>query len=157
MSLRVYARREDIPVGMEVVEVSDLFFDSYELKDDALTRKILMEVDRAIYASPCTFIGRDKELGPLDKSRLSTGCKTLLNVVYHPDICFNVLLCGQNALELLYLIREGNILWEKLTLFSMDDTLECDIEMEGRRFGKFEEFIAYIMDEREELKWKELQ
>lgn len=148
MSLKVYARREDVPAGMKVVDVSDIFFDSYELKEDALTSKILMDIDKAIYSSPTTFIGRDEELGSLNKSFLSTGCKTLLNIAYHPDICFNVQLCGQNVLDLLYLIRNGNVLWEHPVLFSLDDSLECDIEMEGRKFYDFEEFITYIMDER---------
>jgi hypothetical protein len=34
--------------------------------------------------------------------KLSTGCKTLLNIFHHPEILFNAVECGSNALTVLY-------------------------------------------------------
>lgn len=44
-----------------------------------------------VYNSPATFIGRDPSLGALYKQHLSTGTKTLLNVLNHPDKCFDTM------------------------------------------------------------------
>lgn len=44
-----------------------------------------------VYNSPATFIGRDPSLGALYKQHLSTGTKTLLNVLNHPDKCFSTI------------------------------------------------------------------
>lgn len=60
-----------------------------------------------VYNSPATFIGRDPSLGALYKQHLSTGTKTLLNVLNHPDKCFSTIECGYNALTLLMGFTEG--------------------------------------------------
>ncbi len=41
---------------------------------------------------------------------LSTGSKILLNIYRYPELCFNVMECGDNALELLAGIKKDNIL-----------------------------------------------
>ncbi len=41
---------------------------------------------------------------------LSTGSKILLNLYRYPELCFNVMECGDNALELLAGIKKDNIL-----------------------------------------------
>ena len=38
----------------------------------------------------------------LNTDQLSTGCKTVLNVLYFPDKVFCLKECGNNALEILY-------------------------------------------------------
>lgn len=145
MSLNIYTLKEDIPGNVDYVRGNDLFFDSYTLKDDDITKTVLMDIDKAEYHSPTTFIGRDTGLGALNKNLLSTGCKTVLNVIYNPDKCFDVIECGQNALSLIRYIRQGNILWKYPVLFRNFDSV-CDIDMYGRKFTDFREFIHYIDD-----------
>lgn len=145
MSLRIYTHKEEIPNGMKFVNYNDLFFNGGCLRNDTLSRKIMKEIDQAEYSSENTFIGRDKCLGSLNKEHLSTGCKTLLNIVYNPDKCFDVIECGVNALNLLPLIQNGNILWEMPVLHYIGDG-DCDIVSQDIHFTKFRDFLKFMMD-----------
>ncbi len=97
MSLNVYLYREDIPVGMRVVRMNDAFFQKVKLVNDETTRKLLKSIDQAEYGNETMFISRNKKMGLINKDYLSTGCKTLLNAYYYPDICFDMLECGRNV------------------------------------------------------------
>ena len=44
----------------------------------------------------------------MDIDCLSTGCKTVLNILYYPDKVFCIKECGDNALEILYNLDEGS-------------------------------------------------
>lgn len=145
MSLRIYTKISDIPDGLDVIDYNDKFFAGIILKDDEVSKQILKEIDQANYNSKNTFIGRDKSLGALNKSFLSTGCKTLLNIISKPEFCFNVIECGQNALKLLAKIHDGNIFWKNPVLFLTEDE-PCDIIISNNRFTKFMDFTYYIMD-----------
>ena len=48
----------------------------------------------------------------MNVDKLSTGCKTALNVMYHPDKVFDVKECGDNALDIIYSFDVGNICCE---------------------------------------------
>lgn len=41
--------------------------------------------------------------------KLSTGCKTALNILYNPDTIFDVAECGDNVLDIIYSFDDGNI------------------------------------------------
>ena len=140
MSLKIYMDESEIPDNVKFVNYNDLFFNGESLRDDKLSERILQSVDQARYSTEMTFIGRYESLG-----NLSTGCKTLLNVLYNPDKCFDVIECGANVLSLLPLIKDGNILWKTPTLHYVGDT-DCDIEIRGRHFTKFKDFLSYVMD-----------
>ncbi|MFI3176101.1 MAG: DUF4869 domain-containing protein [Eubacteriales bacterium] len=45
----------------------------------------------------------------LDVDCLSTGCKTVWNVLYQPDKVFCLKECGDNALEVLYGLENGAV------------------------------------------------
>ena len=47
--------------------------------------------------------------GVLNIDKLSTGCKTVLNVLYNPDKIFDIRECGDNAIDVLYGLQTGNI------------------------------------------------
>jgi hypothetical protein len=96
-----YTKEELIPSGLRLITNNDCFFLTTLLSDDEITKRILLEIDKADYNSNWTFIGRDKKLGALDKNCLSTGVKTLLNMYKHPDACISLAECGVNAVALL--------------------------------------------------------
>lgn len=74
---------------MSVIVDNDTYFDGHtELDPGSMCAGVLKVIDKAVYNSPATFIGRDPSLGALYKQHLSTGTKTLLNVLNHPDKCF---------------------------------------------------------------------
>lgn len=146
MSLNIYRSKEEIPDNMQYIDYNDLFFAGVSLKNDAITSKILLEIDKAAYNSPLTFIGRDESLGALNKENLSTGCKTLLNIISNPDKCFSVEECGQNCLAMLSYITEGNILWKLPVLHCILDDRPCDIKIDNKVFNNFDDFVEYIMN-----------
>lgn len=87
MSLQVY-NKTDPPIS--VIVDNDTYFDGHtELDSGDMCAGILKVIDKAVYNSPATFIGRDPSLGALYKQHLSTGTKTLLNVLNHPDKCLS--------------------------------------------------------------------
>lgn len=145
MPLHVYLRREDVPVGMNIIEENDAFFDGMTLlQKDAVTESVLRDIDGAEYNSQDTFIGREQWLGALNKSYLSTGAKTILNIKEYPERCFSVIECGNNALKELSLLHDGHVFFAGRVCASGKE-LPCDIEMNGKRYDDFIEFTGGIM------------
>ena len=140
MSLIVYTSldKQNIP---KYIIYNDYFFNTEtNLSNTELVNKILAEIDEATFNSELTFIGRTKEMGALNKKHLSSGAKTLINIISHPDKCFNVLECGGNALNLLPLITEGQIYWE-YPVAAYDGDGKCDIIHNGIHYTDFYEFL----------------
>lgn len=147
MSLRIYRSVDEVPEGIRVVMNNNLFFDARTLiRNDALVLDILKSIDKAVYNSELTFIGRTLELGALSKSMLSTGTKTLLNIISYPDKCFNVVECGNNALKFIPKLKQGHILWEMPVVVCRDKP-ECDIEYRGIHYTDFHEFLSKVEEE----------
>ena len=119
MSLKIITNRQELnEIDVKFVDYNDMFFQSLALRDDEMTKTILQNIDNAEYASEDMIIGRDKKIGALNKSCLSTGCKTLLNIIYNPNVCFDVAECGRNALEMLSVIKDGMIFFGKILSYS---------------------------------------
>lgn len=146
MCLTIYTNKADIPNNIDFIDYNDLFFEGVRLEDSDITSKILMEIDKAKYNSPLTFIGRDESIGALSKSNLSTGSKTLLNIISNTDKCFSLAECGQNALCLLPYITNGIVLWEVPVLHYSEKYTNCDIRIDNKQFNNFKKFLSYVMD-----------
>lgn len=143
MCLNVYRDRSSVPSGMQIVDVNDSYFNAYtKLDDSPLEREILQEIDEAEYGSSVTFVGRDKKLGKLNKSFLSTGTKTIINILDNPDVCFNVCECGDNVLKFLPRINNGNVLWKRPFLV-VEQNIPCNIQIEGKSFNDLCSFLQY--------------
>ena len=154
MALNIYLHRSEVPEGMNIICGNDVYFDGYTIIGDSeFEKEVLSAIDKAKRVSDTTFIGRTRKLGALDKSCLSTGTKTLLNIYNNPDKCFDVVGCGDNALEFLCDLRDGNILWEfPFMNFERDDET-CDIIYRGTHFSNIVDFMdfglenAYVNDQ----------
>lgn len=146
MALKILTKKDELKKNAtKYIDYNDIYFQAMSLRNDKITEKILQYIDHAHYASADTFIGRDKELGALNKSLLSTGCKTLLNIMYNPNVCFSVAECGPNALEALSFINDGIIYWENPVLF-LENDMECNIEYDGKHYGKYLDFLHDVMN-----------
>lgn len=107
--ITIYKKKEDIPPNMEYIELNDVFFNQntvVKLEDQA--KKIVKQIDET------ELIGKYQILSKfsgtiLDVDRLSTGCKTVLNVMYFPEKVFCLKECGDNALEVLYGLEQGAV------------------------------------------------
>ena len=139
MSLIVYDDKSEIK--QLLVTKNDVYFQvNTQLTDSDLEKVVLKTIDGARYNSQATFIGRTEALGALSKSLLSTGSKTLLNIISHPDVCFDVCECGNNALSILPLIKDGCIYWKTIKL-PYRGTPDCDVLYHGKRYTDFYEFL----------------
>lgn len=111
MALHLYTDLKFIPKDMELIRRNDDFFNVYtSLQNDLYTNKALHEIEQAEYNSTDTFISRVKRFGALFKQFISTGTKTVLNIYYNQDKCFDTAECGDNAIEFLLKYGEGSIL-----------------------------------------------
>ena len=111
---------------MELVVMNDIYFNqkTVSLLDDR-AKDIIRQIDHSDMLSP--FDGMT-----LNIDKLSTGCKTALNVLYNPDKVFDIRECGDNALDVIYSFPEGNIYCDyPLISFDMDKVLVS--EKKGKR------------------------
>lgn len=119
--ITIFKDKKDIPEDMEYVELNDLFFNQNTVSFiDKQAEKIIEMIDDTKLISKYKIYSRFDEIA-LDIDRLSTGCKTVLNVLYYPDKVFCLKECGNNALEILYHFETGHVFSEyALIPFTMD-------------------------------------
>ena len=116
-----------IPVTEEVVKFNDIYFNKYtaDLLDDR-ARDIIKQIDQTEmlgkYAIESRFDGTK-----LNIDKLSTGCKTALNVMYNPNNIFDICECGENALEVIYGMDAGKVYCEyPMIAFTMEKVQGID-------------------------------
>ena len=119
--ITIFKDKKDIPQDMEYVDLNDLFFNQNTVSMiDKRAEKIIETIDESRLISKYKICSRFEEIA-IDIDRLSTGCKTVLNVVYYPDKVFCLKECGNNALEVLYGLEDGYVYSEyALIPFDMD-------------------------------------
>lgn len=148
--LTIYTKISEIPGEMKIVTDNDSYFNAKsKILDNMLVREILKQIDKASYATDITFIGRDIEQGNLNKIYLSTGSKTLINIINFDNICFDVCECGNNVLDLLPKLScetDGFIYWKNYA-YSFSENFECDIMFKGERFKRIFDYMNRVMEE----------
>lgn len=148
MPLTIYREKQ----GLDIIDSSDNYFINTILRDDEFTHKVLRFIDQARRVDDVRFEGRSSSFGPLDKSHLSTGTKTILNIAQHPDKCFNVVECGDNALNMLRYLHSGMVYWE-YPIFCLDDedgiddVSSCDFVYRNERYTDVNDFLEVIENE----------
>ncbi len=102
-------KKNAIPKGMEVVEINDVFFNKITagLLDER-AKNIINTIDDSILIDRFTIQSKFDNTG-LNTDKLSTGCKTALNVLYNTDKVFDIKECGDNAIDVIYTLSDGNI------------------------------------------------
>lgn len=139
--ITIYKDKNHIPQNMEYVELNDLFFNRNTVMSlDERAEKIIEQVDGAKLVGKFKIESKFNGV-MLDIDCLSTGCKTVLNVLYFPDTVFCLKECGENALEILYSLEQGNVYSDYAIIpFDMMPVLAKSISKEK------------IIDDYEELK-----
>lgn len=107
--ITVFKNKQDIPENMEYIELNDIFFNQNTVtKLDEEAASIIEKIDDSKFISRYKIQSRfDNAVLNIDK--LSSGCKTVLNVLYYPDKVFCLKECGNNALEILYGFENGYV------------------------------------------------
>lgn len=107
--ITIFKNKNDIPRDMEYVELNDIYFNQHTAsKLDNRAKKIIEIIDEAKLISKYKICSKFNDV-ILDIDKLSSGCKTVLNVVYNSDKVFCLKECGNNALEVLYGLESGNV------------------------------------------------
>lgn len=88
--ITIFKNKKDIPQDKEYVELNDVYFNQNTAMCKFKIRSRFSEV-------------------ALDIDMLSTGCKTVLNIMYHTDKIFCMKECGNNALSILYGLECGSV------------------------------------------------
>ncbi len=125
--ITIFKNKKDIPDELYCVELNDVYFNqnTVSVLDDragSIVEKI--DASRLIgkYKIESKFNGVT-----LDIDCLSTGCKTVLNVLYFPEKVFCLKECGDNALEVLYSLEEGTVYSDYAIIpFDMDKVKVSD-------------------------------
>lgn len=107
--ITIFKNRKDIPHDKEYIELNDIFFNqNTAAKLDDRAKKYIQMIDGSELLSKYKIRSRFDDI-ILNTDRLSTGCKTVLNVLYFPDKVFCLKECGNNALEILYKFEQGYV------------------------------------------------
>ena len=125
--ITIFKNKKDIPDDMHYVELKDVYFNqnTVSVLDDragAIVEKIDNSKLIGKYKIESKFNGVT-----LDIDCLSTGCKTVLNVLYFPEKVFCLKECGDNALEVLYSLEAGTVYSDYAIIpFDMDKVKVSD-------------------------------
>ena len=107
--ITIFKNKKDIPLNKEYIELNDIFFNQNTATklDDAAAKYIQM-IDGSELLSKYKIRSRFEDI-ILNTDQLSTGCKTVLNILYFPNKVFCLKECGNNALEILYGFEDGYV------------------------------------------------
>ncbi len=144
--IKIY-KKNAIPKSMELVSLNDLYFNKYTV--DLLDKKavkIIEQIDDSEMISQYTIKSRfDGSVLNIDK--LSTGCKTVLNIMYNQDKVFDIRECGDNALDAIYALAEGNVYCDyPFISFEMKAVIACD-KQETREISSYEDLKEWWINE----------
>ena len=137
--IRIYRDKKDIPETMEYIQLNDIYFNEVtcDLTDER-AHEIIKKIDSSDFVSKYkirTRFGDDI----LSVDKLSSGCKTVLNVLYNTNKVFWLMDCGENALEILYGLENGNVFCETPMIpFEMPPVEACNTD-ESRVIDDYEE------------------
>lgn len=107
--ITIFKNKNDIPQDMEYVELNDIYFNQNTARKlDDRAQKVIGIIDGAKLISKYKICSKFDDIA-LDVDKLSSGCKTVLNVLYNPDKVFCLKECGDNALDVLYHLEAGNV------------------------------------------------
>ena len=132
----LYTERKD---SKDWIFYNDLYFNLNTGNEDMSQKEIdlIQQVDEA-KLKPDKHIETKYGLGTI--RNLSSGCKTLLNIVKHPDKVVNVEECGPNVLRIIFTMDNIKIYMSRPTLFDIPDDAkirfnDSDIVTGGRGYN----------------------
>ena len=146
----IYKHKKDMPQELEYVELNDVFFNQNTVSRlDDRAKKIVECVDGSKMISKYKIESKFNRV-ILDIDCLSTGCKTVLNVLYYPDKIFCMKECGDNALEMLYSLKQGRVYSEYAVIpFELEKiTVMVSSETENRVIEEYEELKEWWENEK---------
>ncbi len=114
----IYTERKD---SKDWIFYNDLYFNLNTGNEEMSQKKeidLIQQVDEA-KLTPDKHIETKYGLGTI--RNLSSGCKTLLNIVKHPDKVVNVEECGTECIKDIFAMENIKIYMSRPTLFDISD------------------------------------
>ena len=144
--ITIYKNKKDIPQGMEYVELNDVFFNQNTAgKFDKRAGDIIARIDDSKLLGKFKIESKFNQV-ILDVDCLSTGCKTVLNVMYFPDKVFCIKECGDNAIDVIYDLQQGKI-YSEYPVISFDMSSVRAVDDNGEHiFESYEELKEWWED-----------
>ncbi len=128
--IKIY-KKKAIPESLELIKINDQYFNKYTVEMlDERASNVIWNIDRSKMLDKY-FIASRFDGTKLNIDKLSTGCKTTLNIMYNPDKIFDISECGENALEMIYVLERGNVFCEyPMIAFNMTEAKAVDTDGE---------------------------
>ncbi len=125
-------KKNAIPKNIKLVLLNDIYFNKYTVeKLDEKAAEIIEQIDHSKMLNKYTISSRFNDT-VLNIDKLSTGCKTALNIMYNTDKVFEICECGDNALDVVYSLPCGNVYCDyPFISFDMKEVCVCD--KQGKR------------------------
>ena len=141
-------KRLDSSNRKNFVKLNDVYFNQHTsaLLDDRAV-EIIRLIDHSEMIDRFTIRSRFDGM-TLNIDKLSTGCKTILNIVYNPDYIFDIRECGDNALDVIYSLPYGRVYCDypmisfgmtKVTVYEKKGLREIDSYEELKEWWKNED------------------
>ena len=146
--ITIFKNKLDIPNDMEYIELNDLFFNqNTSVLIDKRAEKFIETIDDAKLIGKYKILSRFDDVA-IDIDRLSSGCKTVLNVLYYPDNVFCLKECGNNALEILYHLEKGYVYSEYALIPFTIDSVMVETRSMKKIISDYEELKEWWEDEK---------
>ena len=138
---------KSIPKNLERIELNDVFFNKYTSEHiDDRAKSVINRIDDTELLSKYQIRSRFDGTS-LNIDKLSTGCKTALNILYNPDKVFDIRECGDNALDVIYSFDNGNVCCDYPYIsFDMTEVRVIDAK-ESRIISDYDELKRWWLDE----------
>lgn len=107
---------------ISIEKFNDVYFNKFTFSnlDINIAREVVKSIDGVILQDNKKFVSKITG-GEVALDCLSTGCKTVLNVIFNSNKIFSAVECGTNALYYIYKLRTGSIYLDNLLLPSFED------------------------------------
>ena len=140
-------KKNTIPKNIDIITMNDIYFNKNtveQLNDDA--KHIIELIDNSEMINKYNIKSKFQgEVINIDK--LSTGCKTTLNILYNPDVIFDIRECGENALDVIYSLPKGKVYCD-YPLISFDfDKVIIDDKAGTKEITDYEELKEWWLSE----------
>ena len=140
-------KKGTVPKTKELISINDIYFNQTTVMLlDNRAADIIDRIDGSVMTGQFTIRSRFDGM-TLNIDKLSTGCKTALNILYNPQKVFDIRECGDNVLDLIYALPEGTIYCDyPLISFDMHAVYVCE-KNAVREIGSYEELKEWWQDE----------
>lgn len=140
-------KKGTVPKTKELVTLNDIYFNQTTVSLlDERAAGIIAAIDSSEMLTRFTIRSRFDGM-TLNIDKLSTGCKTALNVLYNPEKIFDIRECGDNALDVIYALPHGNVFCDyPMISFAMTKVAATD-KKGTREIDSYEELKEWWQNE----------